>query len=838
MGGDALPPVRPRSRKSSVAEHSVAHASAAHTVPTTFFLRSEEEMEQSLAESTSSSSTSKQRDSTYGVQSLADALETAFGDGNDTQEDACKEGTSGLKRKDGKASPRPASKSSDKVQDMKSDCLGSRDTSPKKHHVQQTSQQTFSTPITPLNAESPVPDSVVPSTPKSGSLKSFRLSDEESGLDEAASQAIASSGEEEEEDTQIEDSGSFPQLVMPSIQMPSRRPFTAKGKNMGRLKVLIAGEAGVGKTSLIRSIVQLCQDIVHVDPLSPTQSVLQSSPPPKSKSRRKKPEVTGTTRITEVHASTRAYPFWWADMEESRTLRRRKSGGDTVLERNLCFIDTPGYGKSTSCVEDMDPVIEYIESLLHRNASIGTVSDDDLLSVLSGNGGVQVDVVFYLLSPNHDISKDVEYMRRLSSLTNVIPLISKADTLTPSQIVSIKTSVLARLQSSSVKPFFFGKALDDALLAVQGLSISPPNSSPDLNMNETSESSQNQGYFQAPTPPYAISSTPGSDSETMDASLLMSPDYIQPLVPSELAVLIAQVFDPDAIAWLRYSAAKKFLAWRIKTKFPGDSMTMHRHVQQRGLNSRSSSLGLNTAGFSAKSALQDPFSRLTTAPTSSTSSILSSPSPSGVLVPHPHSPFYFSHSNSNSNFQSPFPGSSPSLSHTALEGLEGPSDFTLARLRDHTQREERLAQVRLAKWATDLQRSLRNERERFEEVQRGERAKWLLERVGEEVRGGNIVPSSSPPSGRADWAVVRHGNAKSATNSGQRYVRAGRVDSRDPLGLCDLSDEVRRRGFVVFKVLGGMGVLGAVVVAVVRACGVETGLQEGGIWGWFVGSGE
>lgn len=243
-GGDALPPVRTRSRKSSVAEHSAAHASVAHAVPTTFFLRSEEEMEQSLAEPTSSGSISKQRDSTYGVQSLADALETAFGDGNDTQEDACKEGTSGLKRKDGETSPRPASKSSDKVQDVKSDCLGPRDTSSKKNHIQQTSQQTFSTPITPLNAESPVPDSVVPSTPKSVSLKSFRLSDEESGLDEAASQAIASSGEEEEEDTQIEDSGSFPQLVMPSIQMPSRRPFTAKGKNMGRLKVLIAGEAG------------------------------------------------------------------------------------------------------------------------------------------------------------------------------------------------------------------------------------------------------------------------------------------------------------------------------------------------------------------------------------------------------------------------------------------------------------------------------------------------------------------------------------------------------------------------------------------------------------------
>lgn len=29
-------------------------------------------------------------------------------------------------------------------------------------------------------------------------------------------------------------------------------------------------------------------------------------------------------------------------------LRRRKSLGDSVLERNLCFVDTPGYGNKTS----------------------------------------------------------------------------------------------------------------------------------------------------------------------------------------------------------------------------------------------------------------------------------------------------------------------------------------------------------------------------------------------------------------------------------------------------------------------------------------------------------
>lgn len=34
------------------------------------------------------------------------------------------------------------------------------------------------------------------------------------------------------------------QLIMPTISVPTRRPFTAEGKSMGRLKVLVAGHTG------------------------------------------------------------------------------------------------------------------------------------------------------------------------------------------------------------------------------------------------------------------------------------------------------------------------------------------------------------------------------------------------------------------------------------------------------------------------------------------------------------------------------------------------------------------------------------------------------------------
>lgn len=197
---------------------------------------------------------------------------------------------------------------------------------------------------------------------------------------------------------------------------------------------------------------------------------------------------------------------------------------------------------------------------------------------------------------------------------------------------------------------------------------------------------------------------------------------------------------------------------------------------------------------------------------SASSSVFSAVSPSGVLVPRSTSTFY-------SNLQSPL------LSSVA----ESPTDPAAFSLTPYINNNPQASDIRVAKWATDLHKSLRNERDRFEDLQRNERARWLLERVGEEVKAGTIITSDGAP--RAEWAVVRHGDEKQGSG-GQRY-RATRMDSKDPLGLCDFSDEVKRRGVVLVQVLGGVSLLGAVGLAIVRVCGVE--MPEGGVWGWLVG---
>jgi hypothetical protein len=332
----------------------------------------------------------------------------------------------------------------------------------------------------------------------------------------------------------------------------------------------------------------------------------------------------------------------------------------------------------------------------------------------------------------------------------------------------------------------------------------------------------NQYPFTTATYPYAISSVSGPDNDTMDASLLMSPDYVQPLLPSELPALVEQIFEPESIAWLRYSAAKKFLAWRRRTKLPELSSILQNTEQPH--SPTTASVGLNGAAMNG-GFIDSTFDlELMLSTASSASSVFSALSPSGVLVPRSGSPFL------QSNLQSPLLASSSSINGS--EAPEQPTNLSLARYNAYTQ-QQGLGEVHVAKWATDLQRSLRNERDRFEDVQRSERAKWLLERVSEEVSRGTIVASPGAPP-RAEWAIVRR-DEKEVGRPRQRHSGTG-WDSKDPLGLCDFSDEVRRRGFVLVKVLGGVSVLGAIYLAVARFCGVE--MSEGGVWSWMSGRSE
>ncbi|KAH8894765.1 hypothetical protein GQ53DRAFT_682273 [Thozetella sp. PMI_491] len=563
-----------------------------------------------------------------------------------------------------------------------------------------------SQPMTPILIGASGPTSVLSSVSSRRNSLSGSLSEDLAS--HAPSVADEHEADQEPAMSSMMDSGSAPQLIMPSIKMPSRRPFTPEGKSMGRLKVLIAGANGVGKTSLIKAIVQSCDHIVHVDPIAPSSAglVQKTTHVGKAKGRRHSAGIRtaaefGTSQITEIYASTKPYPEWWSEMDDLTVLRRRKSLGDTVLDRNICFVDTPGYGVGSLALSAVNPVVQYVESHLQQMNS-NSLADSDLLKMLGGDGGVQVDVVFYMISGRLK-PVDIHYLQKLGALTNVIPLLAQSDLMSAEDIASSREQIESQLKAADIRPFSFTM---HAGAGTQGL--------------------------------YAISSATGSDHDTMDASLLMSPDYVQPLHPTELASLVEHVFTHDGASQLRHSAARKYIQWR-KGEIPTRPLDL----------------------------LQQPLSM--------TSSYAHSRQSSQVLTPP----------------------------------LGATSSYALARVTDHTQREERLAQIRLANWAADLQKSLANERAQYESLATSERAIWLTERLNECVLDGQLVPASRARRGRrASVEMLREKIRRKLGESASTTTAA----HQDPLGLLEVAADLRHKGLLALELLSSLGVLGGLAL--------------------------
>lgn len=285
----------------------------------------------------------------------------------------------------------------------------------------------------------------------------------------------------------------------------------------------------------------------------------------------------------------------------------------------------------------------------------------------------------------------------------MIILLAQADIMSPEQVAASKEQITSQLKEAKIRPFIFSPNPSD-----------PPS----------------QGL-------YAISSAAGSDHDTMDASLLMSPDYVQPLLTTELTTLVSQVFTQDGASWLRHAAARKYVQWR-RSETTTTSLSLHQHP-----------------------ALNPP-PKLTT---------------SGVLTPH----------------------------------LGATSSYALARITDHTQREERLAHVRFANWAADLQKSLANERAQYAALARGERAVWLTEKLHECVQEGTLV--AVPGGGAGGRREERH---RQRNRGKEAAAKAADRAHTDPLGLLEVAADLRKKGRLALEVLGGVGVVGAVVVFVGR----------------------
>lgn len=230
----------PRGRKENEA-HTVPGTFLSSQAPMSFRLTTDAQLnEEALAHEKES-----QSEKTYGVQSLADSASMAPADTQDTKQagDDGEDYGEGFEKRRSTLRPQSRPREGFSISDnmIPEDNALYTDSSPLRPFQAPSMSQS----LTSLSLDSQAPLSSIPSSPKSFSNRSFRHSDEESG-NEAGSQAIISSSEDEAKPP-LDTTDSVPQLIMPSIKMPSRRPFTDRGKAVGRLKILVAGDTGISE---------------------------------------------------------------------------------------------------------------------------------------------------------------------------------------------------------------------------------------------------------------------------------------------------------------------------------------------------------------------------------------------------------------------------------------------------------------------------------------------------------------------------------------------------------------------------------------------------------------
>jgi hypothetical protein len=226
-----------RSRKSSITDHNPANRQ--HAGPTTFFLaRGADSLR-------SSPDTDRRSESSADASgSLQESLEEA---GRRSKQ---------ITPRSQEPQHRPSSRRRSTIKPSSAERLHRRSSAVEPDPPPETDRASTPSPLPSHNVS-------LPSSPKSISSRSLQKSDEDMNSDDAGSQAIASS-EEEEEPAPPAIQDSQPELIMPSIKMPSRRPFTPRGKRLGRFKILVAGQKGetvVKYDTMLLTFLRIRQDV-------------------------------------------------------------------------------------------------------------------------------------------------------------------------------------------------------------------------------------------------------------------------------------------------------------------------------------------------------------------------------------------------------------------------------------------------------------------------------------------------------------------------------------------------------------------------------------------------
>ncbi|KAF9514811.1 hypothetical protein BS47DRAFT_1342563 [Hydnum rufescens UP504] len=171
---------------------------------------------------------------------------------------------------------------------------------------------------------------------------------------------------------------------------------------------MVVGESGLGKSTLINTLFNTT--------LYPEKEPL----PPQA-------ERPSTVSIESISA----------DIEENGVRLR------------LTVVDTPGFGDFVNNDNSWKPIVENIEARF--DAYLEQENRVNRQKLVDN----RVHACLYFIQPTGHALKqiDIEFMRRLHTKVNLIPVIAKADTLTDDEIVAFKERVLSDIAHHNIRIF-------------------------------------------------------------------------------------------------------------------------------------------------------------------------------------------------------------------------------------------------------------------------------------------------------------------------------------------------------------------------------------------------
>lgn len=135
---------------------------------------------------------------------------------------------------------------------------------------------------------------------------------------------------------------------------------------------------------------------------------------------------------------------------------------NVVLKENgvqlrLTIVDTPGFGDAVDNSNCWQPIIDHIDSKYEEYLS------HESKVVRESNPDTRIHTCLYFIAPTgHGLKPlDVEFMRRLHDKVNIIPLIAKADTLTPDECREFKKTILNEIAQHKIKIYEFPECDDE-----------------------------------------------------------------------------------------------------------------------------------------------------------------------------------------------------------------------------------------------------------------------------------------------------------------------------------------------------------------------------------------